>query len=77
MRAVCNGNPASLEPFQSNYRKAFYGKCLAIIQNDGKEGNITIEASGKGLIKGNLTIQVTKTADKKEDLKWHTNAVKD
>ena len=35
---VDNGNPVSMERFKDEKRKAFYGKCLVVIQNDGKPG---------------------------------------
>lgn len=40
---VDNGNPLSLESFKGNKRKAFNGKCLAIVQPTA-EGDITITA---------------------------------
>ncbi len=46
---VDNGSPISLERFKDNKRKAFYGKCLVVVQNDGKKGNIQIEATSEGL----------------------------
>ena len=46
---VDNGNPTSHESFKAPERKAFYGKCLVILQNDGKGGVIELTASGKGL----------------------------
>lgn len=48
--AVGNGNAASTEPFQANYRKAFNGLCLLVIKSKkGETGDVTIEASSKGL----------------------------
>jgi beta-galactosidase len=44
-----NGYQASLEPFKTNYRKAWKGMCLAIIQSNGKTGNIILEAKSEGL----------------------------
>lgn len=49
IRAVGNGNPASLEPFAADYRKAFSGKCMLIVQSNGEKGQIDIEASSNGL----------------------------
>jgi len=54
LRAVDNGNPASTEPFQAEFRKAFNGKCVAIIQSNGKIGKIFIRAESQGLIFGEL-----------------------
>jgi beta-galactosidase len=56
LRAVDNGNAASLEPFESNERMAFSGKCVAMIQSSTKEGDIVIKASGEGLTSATLII---------------------
>jgi beta-galactosidase len=57
--AVDNGNPATIEPFQVNYRKVFNGMCLAIIKSDKKAGEIKLKATSKGLKAEAITI-VTK-----------------
>ena len=49
LRAVDNGNAASVEPFEADYRKAFSGKCMALVQSSNDTGIITIKASGAGL----------------------------
>ena len=46
---VDNGSPISLERFKDNKRKAFYGKCLVVVQNDGKSGKIELKAQSEGL----------------------------
>ncbi len=46
---VDNGYQASTEPFKANYRKAFNGMCLLIVQNNGQLGEIDIKATAKGL----------------------------
>ncbi|CAN5609106.1 beta-galactosidase GalB [soil metagenome] len=46
---VDNGYQASLEPFKASYRKAYNGKCLAIIQTTEKAGKITVSATSEGL----------------------------
>ena len=40
-----NGNPISLESFKGSQRQAFNGKCLAIVQSTGTEGEIVLIAS--------------------------------
>lgn len=56
--AVGNGNAASTEAFQANYRKAFNGLCLLVIKSKkGETGEITIEASSRGLKSNTLTIK--------------------
>ena len=44
-----NGNPISLESFQTKDRKAFNGLCLAVIQSEEKAGTITLKATAEGL----------------------------
>jgi len=56
---VDNGNAASTEPFQANYRKAFNGMALAILKSTDKAGVITLSASSKGLKSAKITV-VTK-----------------
>ena len=46
---VDNGSPISLERFKDNKRKAYYGKCLVVLQNSGKEGKIELKAESEGL----------------------------
>jgi beta-galactosidase len=55
--AVDNGNAASIEPFQANYRKAFNGLCLLVIKSKrGEPGEVKIEASSPGLKTSVITI---------------------
>uniref|UniRef100_UPI003B3B74AA DUF4982 domain-containing protein n=1 Tax=Spirosoma sp. TaxID=1899569 RepID=UPI003B3B74AA len=49
LAGVDNGYQASLEPFKANYRRAYNGKCLAIIQTTEKAGKLTISATSEGL----------------------------
>ena len=53
---VDNGYQASLEPFKANYRKAFNGLCLAIIQAKEKVGTIKITATADGLQSSSVLI---------------------
>jgi beta-galactosidase len=53
---VDNGYQASHEPFKANQRKAFNGLCLAIIQSNGKSGNIILEATSKNLEPTSITL---------------------
>ena len=46
---VDNGSPISLERFKADSRKAFYGKALVIVQNDGTPGEIIVKATSPGL----------------------------
>ncbi|HNX89201.1 MAG TPA: hypothetical protein PKH58_08970, partial [Paludibacteraceae bacterium] len=55
---VDNGNQISLERFKASERKAFYGKCLVVIQNSGKKGNINLKAVSEDLPPEILNLKV-------------------
>lgn len=47
---VGNGNPLSLEPFQANERKLFYGKAMLIVRPEhDRPGTIRVTAEAEGL----------------------------
>lgn len=46
---VDNGSPTSMERFKDTKRKAFYGKCLVVIQSGKSKDNITLKASSDNL----------------------------
>ena len=51
--AVDNGNAATIEPFQADYRKAFSGMCLVVLRSlAGKVGPVEVAASSDGLTAG-------------------------
>jgi len=52
---VDNGLQTSMEPFQANYRKAFNGLCLAVIQSTEKTGTITLRASSQDLLEAAIS----------------------
>jgi beta-galactosidase len=54
---VDNGYQASMEPFKANYRKAFHGMCLAILQNNGKKGTIKLKATAQGLESADVVVK--------------------
>ena len=50
IQAVDNGNPATVEPFHADYRKAFSGMALVIVRSKpGQAGRIELAASSEGL----------------------------
>lgn len=55
---VDNGSPISMEKFKDNHRKAFYGKCLVVLQNNGEPGGVKVTATADGLEKATTTIKV-------------------
>ncbi len=46
---VDNGSETSHESFKANFRKAFNGLCLVVIQSKNKTGKIKLEANSEGL----------------------------
>jgi len=54
---VDNGSQISHEPFKADYRKAFHGKCLAIVQSNGKSGKIRLKATSDGLAIAEVMIE--------------------
>jgi beta-galactosidase len=56
---VDNGNPLSLEPFQADYRKLFFGKAMLILRTQpGQAGKVTVVASSDGLVSAQTTALV-------------------
>jgi len=53
---VDNGNEIDHEPFKANYRKAFNGMCLVVIQSNEKKGKINLSASSKNLEGASIVI---------------------
>jgi beta-galactosidase len=55
---VDNGNAASVEPFQADYRKAFSGMALLIVRS-GEAGQVRVMATSDGLLAAETTINIT------------------
>ena len=54
---VGNGNPLSLEPFQSDSRKLFYGKAMLILRTmDMQAGRVRVTAESEGLAPAAVTV---------------------
>ena len=54
---VDNGNPATVEPFQADSRKAFNGLALLIVRGErGHAGKVKITATGDGLRPGETVV---------------------
>jgi beta-galactosidase len=54
---VDNGDEVSHDPFKANYRKAFNGLALAIVQAKEKAGSITFTATSNGLQPATIVLQ--------------------
>lgn len=46
---VDNGDPLDLSPYRTNRRRAFHGKCLALVQVSDRPGEISFAAASAGL----------------------------
>ncbi len=58
IEAVDNGNPASLEPFQADRRRAFSGLALLIVRSKrGEAGPVSVSARSEGLAPGRAVLQ--------------------
>lgn len=53
---VDNGYQAGLDSFKANNCKAYNGKCIAIIQSNGKQEKIQLRASAEGVLFGTIKI---------------------
>ena len=56
-RAGANGDPISLELFHHPQMKVFNGMMTAVVQNNGKPGEITLTASGRGLKSAKIVVK--------------------
>lgn len=55
---VDNGNPASMERFKDNKRKAFFGRCLAVVRSAKQAGKAVLKARAYGLPDAEIEIEV-------------------
>jgi beta-galactosidase len=58
--AVGSSNPMSIESFTLPRRKAYQGRCLAIVKSTQNAGTITLTAKAKGLESANIKITSVK-----------------
>lgn len=57
---VDNGCQTSLESFKAPFRKAFHGKCLVVLQNDGSKGKASLTATSEGLQSAKVSLSMTR-----------------
>ena len=57
-KAVCNGDPTSLELFHKPTMKVFSGKLVILVQSGTEPGDIQLTVAGKGLKGGKLDLKV-------------------
>ena len=58
LAGVDNGDPVNHDSFKVDYRKAFHGLALAVVQPNGTRGAVTLTATGEGLQPATVTLQV-------------------
>jgi len=58
---IDNGDPRDDTSFKQNSRKAFNGHAFAVIQSDGKQGDIILTVQADGLKEASMTINTQKT----------------
>jgi beta-galactosidase len=58
--AVDSGDNRSHEPFQASERKAYQGRCFAMIKASAPQGQITLTASAPGLKESSVSFVVRK-----------------
>lgn len=56
---VGNGDPSSHEAGKAEFRRAFNGLCMAIVQSTREPGEIRIDAASPGLASGRALITST------------------
>lgn len=55
---VGNGNPQSMASFKSNSVQLFYGKAMLIVASEFTKGNVTVEATSKGLKNEKVVLEI-------------------
>lgn len=59
---VDNGDPADLDSYKADNRRAFHGKALVIVQSTKDAGTFTLTASGAGLKSSSVTVQTERAS---------------
>lgn len=54
---VDNGSQTSMEPFKASQRRAFHGKALVVLQNDGRKGTVRLTAEADGMPPSTLSVR--------------------
>ena len=54
---VDNGSQTSMEPFKASQRRAFHGKALVVLQNDGRKGTVRLTAEADGMPPSTLLVR--------------------
>ncbi|HEY2588201.1 MAG TPA: glycoside hydrolase family 2 TIM barrel-domain containing protein [Tepidisphaeraceae bacterium] len=57
--AVDSADGASHEPFQASQRRAYQGRCVALLKATAAPGPITLTATAPDLVRGSITVETT------------------
>ncbi|MBV9923403.1 MAG: DUF4982 domain-containing protein [Acidobacteria bacterium] len=57
--AVDNGDIAGHEPFQASQRRAYQGRCFAVLKASAPKGRIGVTATAAGLAPATISVEVT------------------
>lgn len=57
---VDNGDATDHSPYKAQAKKAFHGKCLVVVQNDGRAGSLTVSAHSDTLPNGSARVTIEK-----------------
>lgn len=63
LAAVDSGSIASHEPFQASQRKAFQGRCVAMVKAAAASGRITLTATADGLAEASVTLEALSASE--------------
>ncbi len=55
---VSNGNPADHDTDKADNRKAFHGRCIAVVEAGSQPGTLQLTATSPGLTSGSLNLEV-------------------
>ncbi|MEM6770677.1 MAG: DUF4982 domain-containing protein, partial [Bacteroidota bacterium] len=58
LEAIGNGDATSLEEFQQTHIKVFSGQCVAIVRGSTAAGQLTLTATGEGLLPASIDVEV-------------------
>lgn len=61
---VGNGDPSCHEPNKADYRSAFNGRCMVVVQAGETPGKIVLQASAHGVRGATITLKTTPSAMK-------------
>ncbi|MGT2934356.1 glycoside hydrolase family 2 TIM barrel-domain containing protein [Streptococcus castoreus] len=71
--ALDNGNPCDYQPYQTNHRKVYRGKLLAIIALTGQTGQVIVTANSSQLDSTTYRVEVSKRSQTSQSFRYSLN----